>query len=56
MDPLGNILLFVAALKGVPAASLAAMSVEIKLAEVPQFAPQILKGLVRGRVVVNVNA
>lgn len=39
-----------------PAASLAAMSVEIRLAEVPQFAPQILKGLVRGRVVVNVNA
>jgi acrylyl-CoA reductase (NADPH) len=39
-----------------PAASLAAMSVEIKLAEVQQFAPQILKGLVRGRVIVNVNA
>ena len=39
-----------------PASSLAAMSVEIKLAEVPQFAPQILKGLVRGRFVVNVNA
>jgi acrylyl-CoA reductase (NADPH) len=39
-----------------PAASLAAMSVEIKLAEVPQYAPQILKGLVRGRVVVDVNA
>ncbi len=39
-----------------PASGLAAMSVEIRLAEVPQFAPQILKGQVRGRVVVNVNA
>jgi acrylyl-CoA reductase (NADPH) len=39
-----------------PLKDLEAMSVEATLADVPRIAGDILKGLVRGRVVVNVNA
>jgi acrylyl-CoA reductase (NADPH) len=34
---------------------LEAMTIDTRLAEVPRLAPQILKGHVRGRVVVDVN-
>ena len=43
-------------LTDLPLERLSAMSIEVPLAEVPRIASDILKGQIRGRVVVNVKA